>query len=450
MTLKHFMRNALLLACIGAWVLPVAAYTLTITGIAKGLKTKEVQLSCSAWAEPRMTQLQADGRYEFVVSHPYPAMFVVSYGTNDARMTLDIFAFTDMKAQGNMINDNGNEQYFSDIPDERGVAFKRAKSYVDRLSVSKSSSKSMIVPIAEVVASTANMGKDEYTTVFANASKAYYIYQLQYEYGIYVDTTAFKTAAFQQLPIDDERFLGLECYKNLMLCYHRLRLKERLKASCLDKCTFLQTLQTTDTIDADMLPLLRMELVWETFDRFRYGNLSVQDRQLYFARLQALVDEYPFHAKTEATVEMLSSILGSGENQPAPDFRLPTPKNDTIGLHDIAPNKWILIDVWGSWCRPCRIHNPKLRDLYEVCQEKNLPIVFVSIAKETSYDAWVEALIEDRMPWLQLCADEAFVERYHVQSYPTTIAIDPQGIIRRVGPTISLSDILQLLMLEQK
>jgi thiol-disulfide isomerase/thioredoxin len=98
--------------------------------------------------------------------------------------------------------------------------------------------------------------------------------------------------------------------------------------------------------------------------------------------------------------------------------------------------KVILIDFWGSWCVPCRLSHPALKELYTKYKSKGFEIIGISnewssgqsIAIQTS--KWEKAVKEDGINWLQILYNPEIrdlVKEFDINAYPTKFLIDQNG-----------------------
>jgi peroxiredoxin len=115
----------------------------------------------------------------------------------------------------------------------------------------------------------------------------------------------------------------------------------------------------------------------------------------------------------------------------APDFKLAGLDGKSYSMADFK-GKVILLDFWATWCGPCRMEVPHLKDLHAAYSEKGLAIVGVSVDQHGA--AAVRPFVEkNQIPFVSLLADEAVVRAYgNVTAIPTTFLIDKKGNIQKV------------------
>jgi thiol-disulfide isomerase/thioredoxin len=95
--------------------------------------------------------------------------------------------------------------------------------------------------------------------------------------------------------------------------------------------------------------------------------------------------------------------------------------------------KYVLVDFWASWCKPCRAENPNLLKAYNKYNSKNFTILGVSLDDDNGRRAWLGAVKQDGLPWTQVSELKGFQAKsavlYGVSAIPTNFLIDPNGKI---------------------
>jgi thiol-disulfide isomerase/thioredoxin len=127
---------------------------------------------------------------------------------------------------------------------------------------------------------------------------------------------------------------------------------------------------------------------------------------------------------TEKEVELNRTLVG----EPAPPFTLKSNWDSVYSLSDFK-GKVIYLDLWASWCVPCRAEIPSLKELFN--QYKNDDrVVFIGIAVSDGQQEWLNAIVKDQPDWLQLLdKDNTVWKSYVANSIPRYIVIDKKGNI---------------------
>lgn len=118
--------------------------------------------------------------------------------------------------------------------------------------------------------------------------------------------------------------------------------------------------------------------------------------------------------------------------KPSPGFDYENFKGGKTKLSDLK-GKYVYIDLWATWCAPCRAEIPYLQKIEEKYHGKNIEFVSISIDKAKDNEKWKKFVTDKKMGGVQLFADKdwesEFVVNYGVTGIPRFILIDPQGNI---------------------
>ncbi|MFI1773700.1 redoxin family protein [Thalassobellus citreus] len=163
-------------------------------------------------------------------------------------------------------------------------------------------------------------------------------------------------------------------------------------------------------------------------------------------------------AQDKANIENLpQGLLGAYKQQKArtnqfADFKgKPSPsfenyenyKGGTTSLSDLK-GKYVYIDVWATWCGPCKAEIPSLKKVEEAYHGKNIEFVSISVDNGRGFQGktpeekmaaskvgWKKMIAEKEMGGIQLFSNDGFksdfVQDYKINSIPRFILIDPAG-----------------------
>ena len=127
---------------------------------------------------------------------------------------------------------------------------------------------------------------------------------------------------------------------------------------------------------------------------------------------------------------------------PAPDYAAPTLAGDTIRLADLA-GRPVMLNVWATWCPPCREEMPALQQLYERFEGRGLRIVGVSVDSRGAEAAIARFVDEGGYTFTILHDPAEEVSRaFRTNGVPETYLIGADGrIVRRwIGPFDPLAE----------
>lgn len=164
------------------------------------------------------------------------------------------------------------------------------------------------------------------------------------------------------------------------------------------------------------------------FKKTLLDRLAVKDMDADFRTLATQMVEGETADLTEMIAEEKKKAAMVG--QPSPGFDYENHKGGKTKLSDLK-GKYVYVDVWATWCGPCRQEIPYLKEVEKQYHGKKIEFVSLSIDPIKDHQKWKTFVTEKQLGGIQLMADNDwnsdFVTAYGIRGIPRFILIDPKG-----------------------
>ena len=135
----------------------------------------------------------------------------------------------------------------------------------------------------------------------------------------------------------------------------------------------------------------------------------------------------------EAIEKSYNTLRKLAKGMPSPKFvNYENYKGGTTSLDDLK-GKYVYIDVWATWCGPCKREIPFLKEVEKEFHGKNIEFVSLSIDVKKDHQKWKDMIKEKELGGVQIFADSdwnsQFIKDYLIKGIPKFILLDPQGNI---------------------
>jgi peroxiredoxin len=136
-------------------------------------------------------------------------------------------------------------------------------------------------------------------------------------------------------------------------------------------------------------------------------------------------------------VKSLTEMVSGFKNPPmqvgavgteVPEIEMESPEGKVIKLSEFR-GKYVLLDFWAAWCRPCRMENPNIVDNYKKYSKDGFEVFQVSL--DQTKEDWVKAIKDDGLNWIHVSDlqywQSAAARQYNISAIPASFLLDKDG-----------------------
>ncbi len=161
-------------------------------------------------------------------------------------------------------------------------------------------------------------------------------------------------------------------------------------------------------------------------------------RDVYKTVEENVSTKYPNSEYVQSLKSENAKFFPPSIGEKAPDFALPNEREETKSLADYK-GKYVLLDFWATWCKPCIQEIPYLAKAKEHFGSDNLEIISICVDKNTDVQRsiWKKTILKHNADWTQLYeASDVTLRNYKIKGFPTLILVSPEGIIVERGNSL--------------
>lgn len=225
---------------------------------------------------------------------------------------------------------------------------------------------------------------------------------------------------FKNLNFNDESSVQNERYLKLLSDYFTKQAFKQIREDSTQNFLMEFSNAVLERVQSALVRNSLVSLVAE--DGLKRGD----DLKVSYAALKKLVSDKDVQVSLDEKYALLSKLQ---KGNTSPDFSLQDIKGKTFSLSDFK-GKVVYIDVWATWCGPCKAEMPFMKKIQEDLKGKN--IAFIGICTWDKQESWKKYLEENKLQGTQLFAPDKeipFLKEYDIKGIPHFILLDKEGKI---------------------
>ena len=226
--------------------------------------------------------------------------------------------------------------------------------------------------------------------------------------------------------VEDSTYLSIPAYREMLDQYVRLLVRTKYGVK--------RSLEGTDLADA------RLDCIFSTFSEPSVVGFLVDKTLFHFSeqgieRYEQLYNQYVKDPQRLALfAEACKKADRIAPGQPCPDFTFKDENGKEVSLADLR-GKFVYIDMWATWCGPCKGEMPSLLKLEEEFAGQDILFVSLSIDRNKDIELWKRTIKEMGLGGIQLHLGENW--DWLKNFMPASISVPRFVLLDREGKIIN-------------
>ena len=241
---------------------------------------------------------------------------------------------------------------------------------------------------------------------------------------VYTKDTTLYLQTLRERVIDDSTFMTIPAYREFLDQYIRMLVRTTSKST--------QLFEGTELADR------RLECIFENMKDPAVLSYLVDITLFHFGAhgIEKYNNLYRQYVKDPERLALFAEACKKAEKiapgQPCPDFSFQNNKGETVTLADLK-GKFVYLDIWATWCGPCKGEMPSLLELEKRFEGKDILFVSLSVDKNKDIELWKQTIEKMGLGGIQLHLGEnwAWLKNFMPasMSVPRFILLDRKGKI---------------------